>query len=323
MLGWAGYETCRRRRRDSNGCRASGIEGRVRRGSVVGMSGGREKGTHTHPQTSAFGFCLCTPLEASRSLCPRAHRLFEIWEGRDGSQSDSVLRSPLSLVLPQILQLHHTLTPCTSYKYTLSVAHSRLPPPRLPPQTAMTYMSPPPTPPHNQTSFSASSSAGPSTPGAPAFRLPQQPTILLKAPSDDTVARLHQLAPYYWSHPQTTNCAIRECFDLAILSVPGHDNHERQNTEISSVHWLLSTLLATALFGMSLAESLPRRSRTAVRSRASSCVDGHRRAVLCVHPEDGPSWAAGTSSSTILVRGLLPHPDPVFATQASLVPFDP
>ncbi|KAG9033415.1 hypothetical protein FRB95_014863 [Tulasnella sp. JGI-2019a] len=54
----------------------------------------------------------------------------------------------------------------------------------------------------------------PQTPSAstsvPNFRLPAQPTILLKAPSDETVVRLRQLAPYYWSHPQTTNCSIRE-----------------------------------------------------------------------------------------------------------------
>lgn len=71
----------------------------------------------------------------------------------------------------------------------------------------MSYMSPPPTPPHTTPLNSA-----PPTPSAAqsSFRLPAQPTILLKAPSEETIARLRQLAPYYWSHPQTTNCAIRE-----------------------------------------------------------------------------------------------------------------
>ncbi|KAG8938870.1 hypothetical protein FRC04_007397 [Tulasnella sp. 424] len=69
----------------------------------------------------------------------------------------------------------------------------------------MSYMSPPPTPPQTTPLNSA-----PPTPSAAStsFRLPAQPTILLKAPSEETIARLRQLAPYYWSHPQTTNCAI-------------------------------------------------------------------------------------------------------------------
>ncbi|KAG8856571.1 hypothetical protein FRB96_006331 [Tulasnella sp. 330] len=58
----------------------------------------------------------------------------------------------------------------------------------------------------------------PQTPSAstsvPNFRLPSQPTILLKAPSEETVVRLRQLAPYYWSHPQTTNCSIHFPIDV-------------------------------------------------------------------------------------------------------------
>ncbi|KAG8893864.1 hypothetical protein FRB99_001671 [Tulasnella sp. 403] len=58
-------------------------------------------------------------------------------------------------------------------------------------------MSPPPTPPHHSASTPPPSSA------VPNFRLPSQPTILLKAPSEETIARLKQLAP-----PLAINLAV-------------------------------------------------------------------------------------------------------------------
>ncbi|KAG8922570.1 hypothetical protein FRC03_001579 [Tulasnella sp. 419] len=41
-----------------------------------------------------------------------------------------------------------------------------------------------------------------------------RPTILINEPGEDTIARLKQMAPYYWSHPDTTNCAIHFPIDI-------------------------------------------------------------------------------------------------------------
>lgn len=80
------------------------------------------------------------------------------------------------------------------------------------------YLTPPTTPPHTLYHKKMSQPQTPQPTGTlPNFRLPSQPTIVLKAPSEETIARFRQLAPYYWKHPETTNCSIRESTRLPSL----------------------------------------------------------------------------------------------------------
>lgn len=87
------------------------------------------------------------------------------------------------------------------------------------PTMSSAYLTPPTTPPHTITPKRMSQPQTPHPTGSlPTFRLPSQPTIVLKAPGDDTIARFQQLASYYWRHPETTNCSVRKSFFLRISS---------------------------------------------------------------------------------------------------------